>query len=216
MMGKLKTLKRLVEDLSILKTLFWYFKLHLPSVTSLRIFPKSIIEIDETASLAINGVLSINDSWFKTRTRRYYSEFRMDTNALCVCEGDFKLYQGASIYVGPEAKLVLRGGMTYLNTNSTINCFRYVEIGRNCAISDNVCIQDSDSHFIEGGKEKMTAPIIIEDHVWIGKNVTILKGVHIGKGAVVGAGSLVNKDVPPNTLVAGNPAKPIRDNISWH
>lgn len=53
-------------------------------------------------------------------------------------------------------------------------------------------------------------PIIIEDKAWIGINSTILPGVRIGYGAIVGAGSVVTKDVPPMTVVAGNPAKFIK------
>jgi acetyltransferase-like isoleucine patch superfamily enzyme len=55
-----------------------------------------------------------------------------------------------------------------------------------------------------------SAPIIIEDHVWISFNSIILKGVTIGKGAIIAAGSVVTKDVAPFTLVAGNPAKLIK------
>ncbi|MCZ8192279.1 MAG: DapH/DapD/GlmU-related protein, partial [Microcystis sp. LE19-338.1B] len=55
-----------------------------------------------------------------------------------------------------------------------------------------------------------SAPVVIEDHVWIGFNVGILKGVTIGKGAIIGAGSVVTKDVEPFTVVAGNPAKIIK------
>lgn len=54
------------------------------------------------------------------------------------------------------------------------------------------------------------APIIIEDHVWIGSKAVILKGVTIGRGAVVAAGSVVTKDVEPFTIVGGNPAQVIR------
>jgi maltose O-acetyltransferase len=53
-------------------------------------------------------------------------------------------------------------------------------------------------------------PITIEDDVWIGTRVTILPGVTVGKGAILGAGSVVTKNVPPYTIVGGNPAKLIR------
>ena len=53
-------------------------------------------------------------------------------------------------------------------------------------------------------------PIVIEDKVWIGINATVLPGVRIGYGAIIGAGSVVTKDVPPMTIMAGNPARIIR------
>lgn len=53
--------------------------------------------------------------------------------------------------------------------------------------------------------------IIVEDDVWIGARAIVLKGVRIGMGAIVGAGSIVTKDVPPMTIVGGNPATVIRD-----
>ena len=56
----------------------------------------------------------------------------------------------------------------------------------------------------------MTKPIIIEDYAWISYGCSILKGVTIGKGAIVGACSVVTKDVPPWTVVAGNPARIIK------
>jgi acetyltransferase-like isoleucine patch superfamily enzyme len=55
-----------------------------------------------------------------------------------------------------------------------------------------------------------SAPVVIEDHVWIGFNVGILKDVTIGKGAIIGAGSIVTENVEPFTIVAGNPAKIIK------
>lgn len=54
-------------------------------------------------------------------------------------------------------------------------------------------------------------PVIIEDDVLIGANAVVLEGVRVGKGAVVAAGSVVTKDVPPNTVVAGSPAKFIKE-----
>lgn len=54
-------------------------------------------------------------------------------------------------------------------------------------------------------------PVIIEDDVLVGANAVVLEGVRVGKGAVVAAGAIVTKDVPPNTVVAGSPAKVIKD-----
>ena len=53
--------------------------------------------------------------------------------------------------------------------------------------------------------------VVIEDDAWIGFKSSVLKGVTIGRGAIIAAGSVVTKDVPPFTLVAGNPAKVIRE-----
>lgn len=92
-----------------------------------------------------------------------------------------------------------------------------IKIGNNVAIGPYVRIRDSDSHDFEypGYNKPNTAPIIIEDHVWIALGVTILKGVTIGEGAVIAAGSVVNKSIPPHCLAGGNPAKVLRENVDW-
>jgi acetyltransferase-like isoleucine patch superfamily enzyme len=63
-----------------------------------------------------------------------------------------------------------------------------------------------------GGED---APIEIGNNVWIGFRSTILKGVTIGQGAIIGANSVVTRDVPPFSVVAGNPAKLIAEGIQW-
>lgn len=55
-----------------------------------------------------------------------------------------------------------------------------------------------------------TSEIVVEDNVWLGANVVVTAGVRIGKNAIVAAGSVVTKNVPPYTIAAGNPAKPIK------
>jgi len=92
-------------------------------------------------------------------------------------------------------------------SNETIELGDNVFIGPGCLLTV-VTHQIGDSSKRAGNN--VYRPIRIEDGVWIGANCTILPGVTIGKGSVVGAGALVNKDVPPNVLVVGVPARIIR------
>jgi acetyltransferase-like isoleucine patch superfamily enzyme len=76
---------------------------------------------------------------------------------------------------------------------------------------------DFDAHALERDGEwgPTEAPVRIGDRVWIGARATILKGVRVGEGAVIGAGSVVTRDVPARALVAGNPARVVRENVAW-
>lgn len=130
--------------------------------------------------------------------------------------GNFYIYPTASIRLRKDSKLSLGSG--YINTGTKIHCRKSITIGDDVAISFNCYIADSDFHTIidkDGNVINPDAPVIIGNHVWIGRGATILKGVTIGDGAVIGAGAVVTKDVPPNTIVAGNPAKVIKENITW-
>lgn len=123
---------------------------------------------------------------------------------------------GCRISISSKAKLKL-GHDTSINENTRIMVNSYIEIGDNSIISFDVNILDSDQHkiFIENQEIENTKPIIIGKNVWVGSRATILKGVTIGDGAIIASGSIVTKDVPPKTLVAGNPAKIIKENIRW-
>jgi len=61
-----------------------------------------------------------------------------------------------------------------------------------------------------------SGPVTIGDQVWIGTGATVLAGVTIGDGAVIAAGSVVAAAVPGRTLAAGNPARVVRQDVSWH
>lgn len=106
------------------------------------------------------------------------------------------------------------GDNTWIGDRTEIHAGRSVEIGSNCNISWNVTIMDRDYHKLNTQTETIK-PVVIGNNVWIGCNSTILKGVTIGKGAVIAAGSVVTKDVPPGTLVGGNPARIIKESVYW-
>ena len=93
-----------------------------------------------------------------------------------------------------------------------------ITIGNDVLIANRVQIFAYDSHPLdmEARAQHLPAdpstsrPVVIEDKAWIGAGALLLKGVTIGRGAVVAAGSVVTKSVPPQTLVAGNPARIVK------
>jgi acetyltransferase-like isoleucine patch superfamily enzyme len=93
-----------------------------------------------------------------------------------------------------------------------------VDIGSECLLGANVIITDTDFHpvspngryYCKDPDKIATAPVIIEDNVFVGTGAIILKGVRIGKNSVIGAGAVVSKNVPANSIAVGNPAKVIR------
>ena len=103
-------------------------------------------------------------------------------------------------------------------SGSTINATTTIIIGDNTIIGSGCLITDTDSHPILAAERNLpdwpkytkSKPITIGKNVFIGARSIVLKGVAIGDGAVVGAGSVVTKDVPANTIVAGNPARVIK------
>jgi acetyltransferase-like isoleucine patch superfamily enzyme len=105
------------------------------------------------------------------------------------------------------------GAGSFVNHRSEIIAHARVEIGSNCLFAWDVQVMDSDSHEVDGMPH--TAPVVIGDRVWIGCRATVLKGVTIGDGAVVAACSVVTRDVPPRALVAGNPARVVREEVTW-
>ena len=88
-----------------------------------------------------------------------------------------------------------------------------IEIGDNCMLATNAYLTDADWHDQYDRTEAPggTRPIVLGDNVWIGDSAIVCKGVRIGDNSIVGAGSVVTRDVPPNVIVAGNPARQVKE-----
>jgi len=112
-----------------------------------------------------------------------------------------------------RGKVTIRAG-TYVNRYTIFDGHESIEIGRRCMIGPHCYITDGD-HSKEPGlpvqaQPMRTAPVVLEDEVWVGSHVVILPGVRIGRGAVIGAASVVTRSIPANAIAYGVPAQVAR------
>jgi carbonic anhydrase/acetyltransferase-like protein (isoleucine patch superfamily) len=115
--------------------------------------------------------------------------------------------------IRPNARIII-GPNTGLS-GVTICAAVSIEIGSECLLGADVQIFDNDFHKIKAENRRFdncpenikSAPVIIENNVFIGAGSKIMKGVRIGCNSVIGAGSVVTKDIPQDSIAAGNPAK---------
>ncbi|MFP5277212.1 MAG: sugar O-acetyltransferase [Acidobacteriota bacterium] len=145
--------------------------------------------------------LTFNDA---AEVRALFSELtgqKVDDSFLLI--PPFYTAGGAEIRVGRNV---------FVNQNCTFYDLGGLTIGDDVMIGPNVSLITS-GHGIEPSQRRSyvtASPIVIERNVWIAAGATIIGGVTVGENSVVAAGSVVTRDVPPNTLVGGNPARMIR------
>lgn len=145
----------------------------------------------------------------------------IEINDHCDVYGILKSYNHGKIIMHEWSKL---------GVGCVIEAVNRVEIGADTAIAKGVTIIDNNTHPIcpadrrymrrtpHGSLERSNiwsanAPIIIGENVWIGTNARICKGVTIGDNAIIAANSVVTKNVPADSIAAGNPAKIVKENI---
>jgi acetyltransferase-like isoleucine patch superfamily enzyme len=173
-------------------------------------FPLHLIQLPSTVKVHPNSEFAVAKLVFKSGCWVTIDEHSQIAGSLIFDK------ENASICIGKRVFM-----------NGNLIAAKSIEIGDDVMISWNVTIVDHNSHSISFslrsedvvnwrlGKKDWTnvkiAPVKISNKVWIGLNSIILKGVTIGEGAVVGAGSVVTKDIPAWAIVAGNPARVIRE-----
>jgi acetyltransferase-like isoleucine patch superfamily enzyme/coenzyme F420-reducing hydrogenase beta subunit len=167
--------------------------------------------IHPTAEVCVNGrlILGVREHPKSTAETRFF----LGRDSRFVVNGGFHVGSGSDIRVFDNGELILHGG--YCTAGVQFVCAQRIEVGAGCAIARDVIIRDTDAHTVLGSAHVMTKPVLIGEHVWIGNRAIIMKGVAIGDGAIIAAGAIVTKDVPARTLVAGVPAKVIRENVQW-
>lgn len=143
--------------------------------------------------------------------RHKYSQISIGDNCRIVSS---KLYNLIGVNKCTTIATLSGGAVIKIGNNvgmsgGAITAFKSVQIGDNGKIGANVHITDSDWH-LEDPRSNGSKEVKIGNNVWLGLNVVVLKGVEIGDNVIVGAGSVVTKDIPANTIAAGNPCRVIK------
>lgn len=157
------------------------------------------IEIAEGVRLAVNLVVRGTGNRIRIGADAYLHGFiNVITN-------------GAVLTIGARTTMVQ--GSLQLHEPTTMT------VGEDCMISSQVFLAVSDMHPVfdraTGDRVNPGGSVSVGDHVWLGLRTMVLKGAAIGSGSVTAAGSIVSGVVPPHVIVAGAPARVVRQNIEW-
>lgn len=134
--------------------------------------------------------------------------------------GDNVRLSMANIYLGPRSRLIIgdRTGFTGLVHLNALEG-QEITIGDGCSIAAGVWMTTSDFHSMidlkSGARLNTARPVRVGRHVWIANHATLLKGSVIGDDAIVGAHAVVTGEVPPHAVAAGNPARIVREGVTW-
>ena len=179
-----------------------------------------------------------------TEPKIKHCEFIGSENNIIYCEPGVRLYGCKFQFKGENSLVYLSSGTVsitlvigsnsllyvgkhnYINTEDgnklyiTVGDENSVIIGSDCAISTDVSIEATDSHALydltTNKRVNYPAPVLIGDHVWIGRRVMILKGSVLSTGSVVGAGYVVaGKTIKTGEVWVGNPAEKVKDNVVY-
>lgn|GEM_PF-532930 len=139
------------------------------------------------------------------------------TNSVLEIYGNVSLYPGAIIHA-TDARVTIKNN-TIVNGGSQIIARKSVEIGEECLLAHGVLIRDNDGHDLSTTEERENVggfkDVVVGNHCWFGQRSMVLKGVTVEDNVVIAAGAVVAKSVKANCVVAGVPAKVIKEGVTW-
>lgn len=145
------------------------------------------------------------------------AELYFESNGKIIFTGKADIARGMSIAVHENGTIVF-GEDFKANQNLMILCKKNITFGNHVLCGWNVTFRDHDGHEIYDNSKVLLNPdkeILVGSDVWIGANANLYKGAVIGDGSIIGGNSLVTGVVPDQSVVAGSPAKVIKQNITW-
>ncbi len=135
--------------------------------------------------------------------------------------GERNYFDGADLYIEDDNCAIRFGNHNRIFGKTHVAAIEgcSISFGDGCLFSDKVVFRTGDSHSIfnvgDGVRINPSKSISVGNCVWFGNTTTILKGVTIGDDSVIGTGAIVTKDVPNNVIVAGNPARIVKEGVMW-
>ena len=205
--------------IGVLLRITWMLAGHIMTAIS------AIYIIRETKTYySVWGVVFWSIPLFKARCHSVGRNLKLPNGIPLVIGSQLKIILGNNVTIGRSTigsskvfdhPLLTIGDNSTINYGTVISVAKEIVIGHDCMISGNCLIMDSDDHPLSPRMRLMKAPVAMQDvkpvrignNVWIGAYATILKGVTIGDNTVVGAHSVVTRDLPPNSVAVGIPAR---------
>lgn len=174
-----------------------------------------VFDIDKTARIKVHGVFRIGRNMLGFRRSRLETRVHMAANARMVLDDWFNLSYGADLEVFENALLHI-GGRGGSNIGLTLICGKEIDLGQGVQIGRNCIIRDNNGdHYIARRGYKNAHTVKIGQHCWLCESCTIVGGAKLGDCVIVGARAVVFNHYPSFTMVSGNPAKIIDENVYW-
>ena len=179
-------------------------------------YTNAVIDIDSTAKIYVrkkNIEIGIN-KLTKSKAETYV---RLGKKAVWISNRGAGLFYNTVLEIGRNA--TFESGFFTANGGSVIICAKRITFGDDVMLGRNIIVYDSDHHQIldeNNNVKNHSKEVIIDDHVWLTSNITILKGSHIEKNSIVAAQTVITKSIPKNALVVGNGSfKLLNQKANW-
>jgi len=172
-----------------------------------------VIQLEKGGKITKKGISYIGTK--RDKKSKLETRLLIEKGGVLELGSNTNIMYGADIEVFHDARLIYKGEGGS-NIGATVICGEKIEIGKGTMMGRNVLIRDNNGdHYINRTGYKNTRPVVIGEKVWLCEGCTIMLGVNIGDGAIVGAKAFVTSNIPPNTMVSGNPSKVVDEDVLW-
>lgn len=175
--------------------------------------PHCIVDLSPSSKIKVGGLVYFGRSVYRGDCG--ITKLLLQPGAILDIRGNYSFGVGSDIQVLRGGEFIIEGcGDT--NMNVEIVCGEKIEFKEHVYLGRNVCIRDTNgNHYLNRQGYHTSRPVVLGAHTWICDRAVVMPGVHIGAGGIVGANSFVVTNVPSYTMVSGNPAKVVDEDINW-